>query len=230
VNLFKIDITGQDYKKTNNRSEYIITRIINKIESIKDIKKMNKLLGYIFTITDKVTSNSTPYIKPSEKFGQVERPPGLEEGVGIKKNMKNAKIFGKYYIDLNKLKNGTLQVKYVKTRQTCTNYKPVMLNAQLKKVVQSIVDDKFNLHEYKKLPLSDRRVITKLARYCDLESPDDEDDKKFQQEYEILLGEYQSGNDSMIVRNKLKKYILQGLSENKIPKSVGYNQLYELSL
>ena len=193
---------------------------------------MDKLLTYIFTITNKTTGDQYlgPYVKPSKHFGKVERPQGLEEGVGIKKNMKNAKIFGKYYIDLNKLKNGTLQVKYVKTRQPCTNYKPVMLNAQLKKVVQSIVDDKFNLHEYKKLPLSDRRVITRLARYCDLELPDDEDDEKFQQEYEILLGEYQSGNDSEIVRKKLRKYILQGISENKIPKSVGYNQLYELSL
>ena len=46
----------------------------------------------------------------------------------------------------------------------------------------------------------------------------------------MLLGEYQSGNDSPQVKKELKKYIVEALQENKIPKSQAMLLLYELSL
>ena len=52
--------------------------------------------------------------------------------------------------------------------------------------------------------------------------------KKYQHEYEILLGQVNSGNTNEKVKLQLKKYILRGISENLIPRNQGLNQLLNL--
>jgi hypothetical protein len=52
----------------------------------------------------------------------------------------------------------------------------------------------------------------------------------YQKNYEILLGQVNSGQNNPIVKRELKEYILRAISEGLIPKSQGYNKLFELSL
>ena len=58
----------------------------------------------------------------------------------------------------------------------------------------------------------------------------DDDEKEFQRQFEIVRGEYMSGNDSPQIKNTLKRYVLEALQENKIARNDGYNLLYSLSL
>ena len=58
----------------------------------------------------------------------------------------------------------------------------------------------------------------------------DDDDKLRQQRYEILVGEYESGNTSPQNKNELKRYIVEALAEGKISRSNAYLILYQLSL
>ena len=52
-----------------------------------------------------------------------------------------------------------------------------------------------------------------------------DDDQKFK----ILLGEWEAGNDSDIIKKELRKYVLRAIKENQITKEVGYKYLVELS-
>ena len=77
----------------------------------------------------------------------------------------------------------------------------------------------------------DKRVVKRFINACKIDVDINTDlDKEFQQTFEILLGEYQGGNDSPQVKKELKKYVLEALQENKIPKSHAMLLLYELSL
>jgi hypothetical protein len=58
---------------------------------------------------------------------------------------------------------------------------------------------------------------------------DDETDN-FQINFEILLGEVESGNNSPLVMRKLKQFILQAINEGRITKNHGYSLLVEYSL
>jgi hypothetical protein len=55
-------------------------------------------------------------------------------------------------------------------------------------------------------------------------------DEAYQLNYEILLGQVNSGQNNPIVKREVKEYILRAIPEGLIPKSQGYNKLFELSL
>ena len=72
-----------------------------------------------------------------------------------------------------------------------------------------------------------KRIIQVLKLDINIHDKEDED---FQKNYEILLGEFNAGNNSPQIKNGLKKYILEGIQENKIPKHQAMMLLYQLSL
>jgi hypothetical protein len=55
-------------------------------------------------------------------------------------------------------------------------------------------------------------------------------DEAYQLNYEVLLGQMNSGQNNPVVKKQLKQYILRAITENIIPKAQGYNMLFELSL
>ena len=59
---------------------------------------------------------------------------------------------------------------------------------------------------------------------------DDTDEQDFQKKYEILLGEYNSGNNNPEIVKQLKSYILQAMNEHLMPKSQGLYLMHQLSL
>jgi hypothetical protein len=56
------------------------------------------------------------------------------------------------------------------------------------------------------------------------------DDEEFNEKFQILLGEYNAGNNSEILRNQLKQYIIHAMRLNLIPRNVGNSMLLEVSL
>jgi hypothetical protein len=55
-------------------------------------------------------------------------------------------------------------------------------------------------------------------------------DRNFQKEFELYLGEYRAGNDSIELKNKLKKFVIEAINENIIPRHQGMLLIYELSI
>jgi len=58
----------------------------------------------------------------------------------------------------------------------------------------------------------------------------DDSEKEFQRQFEIVRGEFESGNNSPQIKSTLKQYVIQALRENKIARNEAYLLLYELSL
>jgi hypothetical protein len=56
-----------------------------------------------------------------------------------------------------------------------------------------------------------------------------DDDASFTEEFAVIMGSIRAGNTSDILKQKAKKYILYGMSINKIPHNVGVQLLYELN-
>ena len=54
-------------------------------------------------------------------------------------------------------------------------------------------------------------------------------DDDFNQKFKILLGQLRAGNDSKILRQELKQYILAGLQSNKLSRSVALDLMVELN-
>ena len=107
--------------------------------------------------------------------------------------------------------------------------KPEKISDDVKAVILDILEKKYNSKLSDKLFTDDQRIISTFVRT--LKIPDinmDTFDRKYQREYEILLGEVNSGNSNEKVKIQLKQYILRGISENLIPRAFGLNQILHL--
>ena len=165
----------------------------------------------------------------------------LKTGNGLKvEKMGKKKIFGKgmepkklevnkFTIDMDKLNKNILSVKYTSCRAIVPSLKPEKISDDVKAVIINILEKKYNIKLFDKLLTDDQRIISTFVRT--LKIPDinmDNFDRKYQQEYELLLGQVNSGNSNEKVKQQLKQYILRGISENLIPRSFGLNQILHL--
>ena len=57
----------------------------------------------------------------------------------------------------------------------------------------------------------------------------DKSDKEYQRQFKITLGEYQAGNDSALIRNKLKQYVMESMESGHLPRREAFKIMFELS-
>jgi len=55
-------------------------------------------------------------------------------------------------------------------------------------------------------------------------------DQEFNEKFQILLGSYNAGNNSEILKNQLRQYIFHAMKLGIIPRNTGNAMLLELSL
>ena len=166
----------------------------------------------------------------------------LKTGDGVKvKKMNKKKIVGKgktesktiivnkFTVDVEKLNKNILSVKYTSCRAMVPSLKPEKISDDVKAVILDILEKKFNSKLFDKLMTDDQRIISNFVRSLKIQNINmDSFDQKYQREYELLLGEVNSGNSNQKVKMQLKQYILRGISENLIPRAFGLNQILHL--
>jgi hypothetical protein len=154
----------------------------------------------------------------------------IKFGYGIPpEDDKNKKVYGKYYIYLKNLRKNVLSVKYVKTNNVVQKMKAQIITNDVKNIIKDIIiTNNYDKIKFSKLDTKDKRIIINLSKYLDMDIDDETDD--FQTNFEILLGEVESGNNSPLVIRKLKQFILQAINEGRITKNHGYSLLVEYSL
>jgi hypothetical protein len=77
----------------------------------------------------------------------------------------------------------------------------------------------------------DQRIVNTFVRTIKIPDIDmREFDEAYQKNYEVLLGQVNSGQNNPLVKTELKQYILRTISEGLIPKFQGYTKLFESSL
>jgi len=147
------------------------------------------------------------------------------QGLGMKKpkkvNLNHHIVNDKYYVDKNLLDNYNLyELRYLKNKHL--KNKPITLtNKQMQDMVKKIIYSKeYEQNELNTLPKEDQYVIYKIMKDMDLEIPVD---NKFNQEFNMLMGQIKSGNSNDIVKQKMKRalsiaYDLGKLNMNQINK------------
>ena len=126
-----------------------------------------------------------------------------------------------------------LCVKYAVNDANIPTVKVQRISNDVKEIISDILNNKYDDRLFNKLQNDEKRIIKRFVKATKLDneiSIDDDLDKEFQRQYEILLGEYNSGNTSPLIKNELKRFVIEGVNENKIPKHQAYMLLYQLSL
>ena len=135
----------------------------------------------------------------------------------------------KFSIDMDKLDKNILSVKYTSCRAVVPSLKTEKISDDVKAVILDIMEKKYDSKLFEKLMTNDQRLISTFVRTLKIPNINmNTFDKKYQKEYEFLLGEVNSGNSNEKMKMQLKQYILRGMSENFIPRAYGLNQILHL--
>ena len=138
-------------------------------------------------------------------------------------------LSNKYLLDLNKLNNNILLMKYEHSRCAIAQMKSIPISDDVKEIIKDIISDKFNQRAYNSMSLDDRRIIQQFIRVAKLNIPiTDEDDKEKQRQYQLCLDEWQAGNDSLVIKRRLKKFILEFVQEGKLSVPAGNKMIMNI--
>ena len=139
-------------------------------------------------------------------------------------------IHKKYFIDTNKLNNNVLEVRYNKNRHL-TNIKSQIIGNGVKNIIHNIInDDTMNEKEYHELTENEKHLIRTILNMLEKSHLIKNKDQEFNEKFQILLGSYNAGNNSEILKNQLRQYIIHAMKLGIIPRNTGNAMLLELSL
>jgi len=156
---------------------------------------------------------------------------GSDEEKPLRKNAVSKKIINGKFIDLNKLKNNILTVRYVKTGGFIPTVKTQHISSDVKSVIEDIINDKFEKRLFEKLQPNEKRLVKRLvgALKVDIDVNTKEDDE-YRKQFEIVLGEFQAGNTSPAIKYKLKQYVAESMQSGMITRREAWQLLYELTI
>lgn len=148
-------------------------------------------------------------------------------GSGIKRDIKyNAGVanFGKFFINLNSLRNGNLAIYRPKSNIMYLNKRSI--SPKLVSIIQDIRQNKtFDITAYDALKESEKIIADKVINLAQVDFPAkmkrslDELIWNLKQRYEILLGSYNAGNDGKLVTDEIKSVLKELLKHKAISKS-----------
>jgi hypothetical protein len=198
-----------------------------------DTKKAYNAIYKEYLIAHPTTKGKGLPKKSNSTRSRIVEGRGLLKKVEVKERPTTNRWYknGKY-IDLNKLKNNILVVKYlgndvsIAQIRTATN-----ISDDARAVIQDITEDKFNNRLFRQLPIHEKRLIVKLCSAMNLDCDlSDEDLANWNKRFQILKGEWLAGNDNKVLINNLKQYVMEGLRDGKIPRAEANQLLYQLNI
>jgi len=157
------------------------------------------------------------------------------EGDGLKlKKVKflrkgETPIGNKYFIDHDKLDNNILEVRYKKNRHL-TQLKSQYVGHGVKKIISDVTKiGTLDTRDYKKLGSQEKHLIRSFLNMIQKGDLIKEDGQDFNEEFQVLMGSYNAGNNSELLKRQLKQMILYGIRISKIPRSTGLQMIEELN-
>jgi len=219
------DKVGKDLKFDSNN---IIHKLTNK-EIIKVIDvvipQTKKHYGHYL---EEIEIKSKK-LKQTNKKEETKIPEDTAEGKtssGLKSTEKA--IHKKYFIDTHKLHNNVLEIRYNKNRHL-TNVKTQVVGDGVKKILNDVIHtNTLNEKEYHVLTDHEKHLIRTILNMLEKAHLLSSGDQQFNNKFQILLGEWNSGNNSEIIRSQLKQYISHAMKLNLISRHVGQQMLLEL--
>jgi len=210
----------------------------------------NQLMHKNYGKTNKGTKRKQPTKTQKEhiKAGDEAMRKDEMEGLGLNKKKKKKVIYGRgcslksqqnrhsfgiYYLDKKKLNENILTVKYTKTDSPIQKLRTQKISNELKEIINDVITNKFNNRIYNGLNETDKRLFNRFIETVKLTDSipiDNTLDDNFQKNYQVLIGEFQSGNNSPEIKDALKRFVVEGLGMGIINRSESLFLLYQLSL
>ena len=239
------------FKKGFSNTEHSRSTSLKRDDLIKAIKYFRRENPPLATARDDFLKTIDDDLsQPLEELPE-EKGVGLKRGKGLKitkrqrviigrgcsptptkpKTIANKKLINGKYIDITKLKDNILCVRYVSTGGYIPQLKSQLITKGTREVIDDILGNKYDERLYKKLSADERRVIKRFVDVLKLNvNVKDDDDVEFNKQFEILRGEYLAGNSNETLKAQLKKYVVEAIAQNIIPRHQGYSLLFQLSL
>jgi hypothetical protein len=197
---------------------------------------------------------SVDYRSPVPNKGTLERFGFRKSGTGIaqrKIKLPKTKVqggivqdkkppyrqLGKYVIHHKQLMdNDMLNVKY-KSLGRIPQFKPIPISDSFKEYIIDVLDTgKHNDKNYKHIPVEERKIWEKvvsgagLGDVLKIKKTITDGDKEDMERFEMLKGQYISGNNSPSVIRELRRFVVRFLSEGKLKRNQALDLLLELSV
>ena len=104
------------------------------------------------------------------------------------------------------------------------------ISLNTKEVIDDIINEKYDKRLYEKLNVNEKRLIKRIVDSLKLNiDVYDKTDEEYKRQFEIVMGEYQAGNNSQLIKNKLKQYIMESMESGNIPRREAFKILFDLS-
>ena len=128
------------------------------------------------------------------------------------------------------MNNNVLEIRYNKNRHL-TNVKTQVIGNGVKNIIHDIMsNDNMNEKDYHVLTEHEKHLIRTILNMLEKSHLLSNADEQFNNKFQILLGEYNASNNSEILRNQLKQYIIHAMKLGIIPRNTGNAMLLEMSL
>ena len=119
---------------------------------------------------------------------------------------------------------------YVSTCAMIPTVKVQKISNDVKEIIEDIINEKYDKRLYEKLTLNEKRLIKRIVTALKLViDVHDKSDDEYQRQFEITLGEYRAGNNSSLIRNKLKQYVMESMESGHLPRREAFKIMFELA-
>jgi hypothetical protein len=166
-------------------------------------------------------------------------------GGKLKKKKKNIRFCGRglkrvvdeFALPNNRLKiegdtlrnNNILKLKYKSNNNSHPNIHFQRISQNLSDILYDIIKGKYDERFYKLLDPMEKELVKKFIKVCKFSIDVDKNEtEEFNRNYEILHGEYMSGNDSNEIKAKLKQYTIFGMKTGRLTKAEAMATLVQL--
>lgn len=166
--------------------------------------------------------------------GFIKRRIKIGKGIELKKDEPKFRAFGKYIIHMPQLHNQNILNFKHKSGGTIPSIKPVNINDNFKDFVLDVLESgKVNDRHYESLTDAEKNHFLKVVRGAgiinDLKLKNSNDDKEKEdiERLELLIGEYNAGNDNANMIKEAKVLIKKYVSNGRISRQKGLEMLME---
>jgi hypothetical protein len=147
---------------------------------------------------------------------------------------KKYEQFGKYLIHIPSLEKSVLNVKFP-SYANVPGFPQRIISKDLKDFFVDLFHNScINKTLFEKLSSGDQLLFKKLCKQSSVDKTlgvncDDSDDSEDLKRFELVRGEIMSGNNNPSILKEMKLLTMKLVSSGRIPKSAGYDLLYEIS-
>ena len=151
-------------------------------------------------------------------------------GFGIQKPSGKVKFNkGKYYLDTNKLDAGILEIRYTKNNHL-VNLKPLSVNSVMREQVYRLLQGlDVEPSEYAKLNNLEKHSLQLITRQFGKGMHTDAS-TELNNEFDVLRASWLAGNNSLLVKNKLRQMIYHMADIGKMTRTMSNRMVSELGL